>query len=216
VPLELDRVILRCLEKDPERRYENIQELACALLPFCPSRRSSVERVSHLFAAGPVAPAPSRETPAGALRSRWVAWSPWIVFPGVLATFLWLRGGNPPPPSSPPAGPASAHARPEPAAAVEAPPASAPSATEPPSLPASTALLASPSASETSPPSSAQPAARPPPRPAPRPPSADATAPERRDAPRPAGSATVAGARTNGVSRTGPVLDIHDPALEAR
>jgi serine/threonine-protein kinase len=34
VPPELERVIARCLEKEPERRYQRVEELASALAPF--------------------------------------------------------------------------------------------------------------------------------------------------------------------------------------
>lgn len=34
IPLEFDTVVLRCLEKDPNRRYGTVQELIAALLPF--------------------------------------------------------------------------------------------------------------------------------------------------------------------------------------
>src|SRR5690606_26073102 len=43
-PEALQNVILRCLEKDPVRRYGNIAEFAAALLPFAPrTGRISVE-----------------------------------------------------------------------------------------------------------------------------------------------------------------------------
>ncbi|HVJ89516.1 MAG TPA: serine/threonine-protein kinase [Labilithrix sp.] len=38
VPRELAEVVARCLEKDPERRFRDVSELAVALLPFAPSR----------------------------------------------------------------------------------------------------------------------------------------------------------------------------------
>jgi eukaryotic-like serine/threonine-protein kinase len=47
-PVELEKVILRCLEKDVTKRYGNIAELAIALYPFAPRRsRISAERCYH-------------------------------------------------------------------------------------------------------------------------------------------------------------------------
>jgi eukaryotic-like serine/threonine-protein kinase len=47
-PVELENVILRCLEKDVTKRYSNIAELAIALYPFAPRRsRISAERCYH-------------------------------------------------------------------------------------------------------------------------------------------------------------------------
>ena len=47
-PVELEEVVLRCLEKDVANRYGNIAELAIALYPFAPRRsRISAERCYH-------------------------------------------------------------------------------------------------------------------------------------------------------------------------
>src|SRR5450432_1266602 len=47
-PVELENVILRCLEKDVTKRYSNIAELAIDLYPFAPRRsRISAERCYH-------------------------------------------------------------------------------------------------------------------------------------------------------------------------
>src|SRR4051812_32263983 len=47
-PIELEDVVLRCLEKDVANRYGNIAELAIALYPFAPRRsRISAERCYH-------------------------------------------------------------------------------------------------------------------------------------------------------------------------
>jgi serine/threonine-protein kinase len=67
VPEELDRVVLRCLEKDKTRRYQSIGELAAALEPFAPARsRLSLERISGLAAKPPPVP---NSLPAGGVAS---------------------------------------------------------------------------------------------------------------------------------------------------
>ncbi|MEY2936210.1 MAG: hypothetical protein RL033_6959 [Pseudomonadota bacterium] len=49
-PPSLQAVIDRCLEKDPDRRYQNVAELAIALLPFAPSRaRLYAQRASSIL-----------------------------------------------------------------------------------------------------------------------------------------------------------------------
>lgn len=45
VPAELEAVVMRCLEKDPARRYPDLAELVVALSPFAPVRsRASIEK----------------------------------------------------------------------------------------------------------------------------------------------------------------------------
>ena len=49
-PLELEAIILRCLEKDPARRFHDVGELAIALYPFAPRRaRISAERCCYVL-----------------------------------------------------------------------------------------------------------------------------------------------------------------------
>jgi serine/threonine protein kinase len=49
-PAELEAIISRCLEKDVEKRYQNVAELAIALYPFAPRRaRLQAERTSNLL-----------------------------------------------------------------------------------------------------------------------------------------------------------------------
>jgi serine/threonine protein kinase len=50
IPVGLDAVVLRALEKDPGRRYQNVGDFAQALLPFGPrGGRVSVERISRVL-----------------------------------------------------------------------------------------------------------------------------------------------------------------------
>lgn len=56
-PAALEAIILRCLEKDVNRRLQNVAELAWALAPFAPaSSQVSVERATKVL-MGPDAPA---------------------------------------------------------------------------------------------------------------------------------------------------------------
>ena len=60
-PPSLQAVIDRCLEKDPDRRFQNVAELAIALLPFAPSRaRLYAQRASSILGSksDSVIPAP--------------------------------------------------------------------------------------------------------------------------------------------------------------
>ena len=51
LPRELDAVLLRCFERDLDRRYANVGELSSALLPFAPSEaRASIERIARVLA----------------------------------------------------------------------------------------------------------------------------------------------------------------------
>jgi serine/threonine-protein kinase len=51
VPRELEAVVVRCLEKDPDARFANVAELALALSPFAHERsRVSVERIVRVVA----------------------------------------------------------------------------------------------------------------------------------------------------------------------
>ena len=52
VPLELNQVVSRCLEKKPHNRYQNVMELVLALEPLAPPHaRRSIERIRGVFAS---------------------------------------------------------------------------------------------------------------------------------------------------------------------
>jgi serine/threonine-protein kinase len=49
-PVELEQIVSRCLEKDPDKRFQDVAELALALYPFGPRRaRLSAERSNYLL-----------------------------------------------------------------------------------------------------------------------------------------------------------------------
>jgi serine/threonine protein kinase len=55
VPIALEHAILRCLEKKPERRFQNVGELARAIVDFAPERaRGAVARIEGLLGTKPV------------------------------------------------------------------------------------------------------------------------------------------------------------------
>jgi serine/threonine-protein kinase len=52
LPQALQQVLLRCLEKDRERRWNNVAELAFALVPFAlPAAQRSAERIARVLGA---------------------------------------------------------------------------------------------------------------------------------------------------------------------
>ena len=56
LPEELDRVILRCLDRDRDRRIQDVPALAKALLPFAAaSSRLSVSRIARTLNVWPLA-----------------------------------------------------------------------------------------------------------------------------------------------------------------
>jgi eukaryotic-like serine/threonine-protein kinase len=66
-PPELVRVIERCLEKDPAKRYAGVTELARALLPFAPpSSRAIVDRLGRMTSSADIGMDATVEAPSGA------------------------------------------------------------------------------------------------------------------------------------------------------
>ena len=64
VPSALEDVIDKCLEKDRTRRYQNVAELAVALLPFAPRRaRVTVERTTSIARAAGIITDPDFRLP---------------------------------------------------------------------------------------------------------------------------------------------------------
>lgn len=68
VPKELANAVMRCLEKDVERRYPSAQDLAVALCAFAPNARSrlSVEHIIRVQSSAPPPPPPPPPPPTPA------------------------------------------------------------------------------------------------------------------------------------------------------
>jgi hypothetical protein len=72
LPDGLERVVMRCLEKDPEERYATVGELAAALAPFGPPKRNALAVATtepDVEAPAPAATEPA--TPPPRRRPRW-------------------------------------------------------------------------------------------------------------------------------------------------
>jgi serine/threonine-protein kinase len=82
IPVEIERIIFRCLEKDRNKRYATVAELASALVDYAPKRaRSSAERilrtVQNAALSASVIPVPTTFTPFGAstITRTWASWA---------------------------------------------------------------------------------------------------------------------------------------------
>ncbi|HEU5073988.1 MAG TPA: serine/threonine-protein kinase [Polyangiaceae bacterium] len=77
VPDGLCRVVYRCLEKDPAQRFQNVADLAQALVPFAVGRDAqiTVERLSRVMGVTPLvaqsASAPPAASALGATNTSW-------------------------------------------------------------------------------------------------------------------------------------------------
>lgn len=89
LPADLVTVVMRCLEKKPEDRFQDVRGLAEGLAPFAPAASISAERVARIVLAGstPVSgPSPLRGSQSGASASVAVTARPG---PGR----VWMVGG---------------------------------------------------------------------------------------------------------------------------
>jgi serine/threonine-protein kinase len=165
LPVELVAVVMRCLEKKPEDRFQDVRGLAEGLAPFAPAASISAERVARIVAAStPVSgPSPLRGSQSGASASVAVTARPaparvWIVggvaLTGVAIGFLLFSDRTTGAP-----GPAATSL-----SAVSNVPVPTPSASEVPAMPApaSTTAAADPPDASASTPQPQRPATAPP------------------------------------------------------
>ena len=83
LPARLVAAVMRCLQKKPEARFQDVRELAQALSPFAPAASVSAERVARIVLGGST-PVPGSSPLGGAQSGAW---------PGV-ATRSAPRGGK--------------------------------------------------------------------------------------------------------------------------
>jgi len=64
VSRDLEAVIAKCLEKNPDHRYQTVAELAAALGPFAPRSQPSISRISGILRVSSLSTPPADKTPS--------------------------------------------------------------------------------------------------------------------------------------------------------
>jgi eukaryotic-like serine/threonine-protein kinase len=141
LPLGFAQIVARCLDKDPARRYQRVDELATALAPYvgaAPADAATPSPVGSAFAAA-TAPTPRPGAPrSGRVNARggWVVFGVVIAVALALAAYRGSRSGAPgvapdEPVSAPLASPGTAPSAPE-EPPVATPPSAVPAGLVPP------------------------------------------------------------------------------------
>ncbi|WP_438025774.1 protein kinase domain-containing protein [Sorangium sp. So ce233] len=121
---EIDPIILRCLERDRDRRWPDVAELVLALRPFAPpAAEPLVERIQRVLREGPGdAPASARVFPDGADAADSGSIPPASASgPSTAGVVIALHRGDPFPVAAPPEGPRAAAGAGAPSEAASAP-----------------------------------------------------------------------------------------------
>ncbi len=106
IPLQLDQIVRRCLQKDPNRRYKKVKDVVAALEQFLGPMKSSHSEdlvLRYLDGEALISPAVS----VSDISAEGARWKRWITLPGIVlavATLLlgaalgyfWGASGNPP------------------------------------------------------------------------------------------------------------------------